>query len=56
MDDDRPHPADDPMLADVWKDMSPTQRLEFMVHEDESVPDEVTERVQRMFEERFPKP
>ncbi|MEV0149122.1 MULTISPECIES: hypothetical protein [unclassified Nonomuraea] len=52
MSDEHTLPSEDPGLAAVWQEMTPTERLRYQLAEGEPVPDEVRERVRRMYRER----
>lgn len=52
MSDEHMLPSEDPDLAEVWKQMTPTERLQYQLAEGEPVPEELRERVRRAYRER----
>ncbi|MEU4576592.1 hypothetical protein [Nonomuraea sp. NPDC023979] len=50
--DDHMLPSEDPDLADVWPEMTPTERLRYQICEGEPTPNQVNEHVRRMYRER----
>lgn len=42
-------PSEDPDLAEVWPNLTPTERLRLQLFEGEPVPAEVSERVRAMY-------
>jgi hypothetical protein len=51
-DDQHTPPGEHPDLADVWQEMTPTERLRYQLAQGEPVPDEVREQVRRMYRTR----
>lgn len=45
-------PGEDPDLAPVWQEMTPTERLLYQVIEDEPVPDQVSQGARDLFRQQ----